>query len=318
MNDRRLRLTGVRWRRVAIGCVLGLVAAIDIAGVLVQIHLMQSRLPHDFAVYRAVTSALLAGRDIFAAAPDGHTSWYRWSPLAAYLLLPIVALGLTVWRVAHFAAVVLLRDWRLIVVVLLSWPFWADVEQGNVITFAFVAAALALQRNRPGEGVYLLLCLLMPRPLMAPVAVWILWHRPGWRVPFVVAAVAETGIVAAAGWLGPWLHVLVGSESELQNGANLGPSALIGGYWPFIGLPLAGWFTWRGRLGLASLAASPYWLLYYLLFGLLECVPSTRRLRHRLTGPRAVAVPQVPFSGPARANPTALSSPTTRDHVVDV
>lgn len=42
--------------------------------------------------------------------------------------------------------------------------------------------------------------------------------------------------------------------------------------WVPIGLALAAWLTWKGRLGYASLAASPYWLPYYLLFALLELV----------------------------------------------
>jgi hypothetical protein len=37
-----------------------------------------------------------------------------------------------------------------------------------------------------------------------------------------------------------------------------------------IGLTLAAWLTWRGKLGLASLAASPYWLLHYFLILMLD------------------------------------------------
>ena len=40
------------------------------------------------------------------------------------------------------------------------------------------------------------------------------------------------------------------------------------------GLALAVWLTWQGRLGFASLAASPYWLPHYLLMGLLEAQPN--------------------------------------------
>ena len=48
-----------------------------------------------------------------------------------------------------------------------------------------------------------------------------------------------------------------------------------------IGLPLAAWLTWKGRLGLASLAASPYWLPYYLLMLLLELPIRTAQMRLR-------------------------------------
>ena len=45
--------------------------------------------------------------------------------------------------------------------------------------------------------------------------------------------------------------------------------------WLLIGVPLATWLTVKGRPGFASLAASPYWLPYYLLFLLLE-LPRSR------------------------------------------
>jgi len=44
----------------------------------------------------------------------------------------------------------------------------------------------------------------------------------------------------------------------------------MGSLWVPIGLVLAAWLTWRGRLGFASLAASPYWLPYYLFMPFLE------------------------------------------------
>ena len=51
---------------------------------------------------------------------------------------------------------------------------------------------------------------------------------------------------------------------------DVGPSRLIGSLWVPIGLVLAAVLTWRGRLGWASLAASPYWLPYYLMMPFLE------------------------------------------------
>jgi hypothetical protein len=44
----------------------------------------------------------------------------------------------------------------------------------------------------------------------------------------------------------------------------------LGAAWVPIGLALAAYLTIRGRLGLASLAAAPYWFGYYLVFVLLE------------------------------------------------
>jgi hypothetical protein len=61
---------------------------------------------------------------------------------------------------------------------------------------------------------------------------------------------------------------------------NLGPSALIGWAWVPIGLALGAWLTWKGRLGLASLAVSPYVLPYYLVMILLELSPLVARTIH--------------------------------------
>ncbi len=257
--------------RVLGGVAAGLLLLVNLGGVAVQIHLIVIGHHIDFTGYQAVTTALLHDGNIYSANAQGWI-FYRWSPLAAYLLLPVVAMGLGIWRLLHFLMLLALRDWRLILLAAVSWPFWADVEQGSVLTLCFVAAVLALRGSRASGALYLVLCLLIPRPLMAPVAVWLLWQHPGWRLPFVAAAAAQLGVLAAIGELGVWVRVLVGSSSEMTSGANMGPSALFGEWWIVLGLPLAAWLTYRGRLGLASLAASPYWLLYYLLFGLLEFV----------------------------------------------
>jgi hypothetical protein len=205
---------------------------------------------------------------------DDFTSHYafRWSPLAAWAFGFIAPIGLLAWRLAHVAALAFLRDWRLMVVVLLSYPFWFDVETGNILTFVAVTAVGAWRGSRVATGLYLLLFLLVPRPLSAPLAFWILWKRPEWRLPFVLAALAQVAIVLAMGLGDEWLGVLFGSSTELHGDLNLAPSALIGAWWLPIGAAAAIWLTYRGRLGLASIAASPYWLPYYFLMLLLELV----------------------------------------------
>jgi hypothetical protein len=59
----------------------------------------------------------------------------------------------------------------------------------------------------------------------------------------------------------------------MANPYAIGPAKLIGVLWVAIGIPLAVVLTRFRRLGLAGLAASPYWLPYYLLFLLLELRP---------------------------------------------
>ncbi len=206
---------------------------------------------------------------------------FRWSPLAALLAVPISALTIAGWHLLHFAVLALLRDWKLIVLTAASWPFWVDLRTGNLLTFAFVFAVLALRGSRLGTAAYLGLFLLVPRPVMAPVVLWLLWQRPATRVPFALAALGDVLAAAALGLLGDWIAALVGSPGDVSNPINYAPSRFIGIAWSIIALPLAAAALYRGRLGIASLAASPYVFPYYLLFGFLE-LPS-ERARHAVT-----------------------------------
>jgi hypothetical protein len=136
--------------------------------------------------------------------------------------------------------------------------------------FVAVTAVWAVRGNGPATALFLALSVLVPRPLMLPLAAWLLWNRPAWRVPFVAFFLVHAAAVVAVGYATDWLMALTTVEAELTSDFNFGPSTIIGAFWIPIGAALAIWLTWRGRLGLASLAASPYWLPYYFLMLLLE------------------------------------------------
>jgi hypothetical protein len=106
---------------------------------------------------------------------------------------------------------------------------------------------------------------------MLPLLVWILWKRPEWRLPSIGIAVGLLLASLATGQGGEWLVSLLHTGQEF--GFDIGPGRIIGLWWVPIGAVLAAILTWKGRLGWASLAASPYWLGYYLLMGLLELGP---------------------------------------------
>lgn len=197
---------------------------------------------------------------------------FRWSPIAAAAFVVIAPIGLTAWRLSHIAVLLFLRDWRLIALVLLSYPFWFDVETGNVNTFIAVAAVNALRGSRVGTGIFLASFVLVPRPVVFPLVIWLVWKRPGWRWPLVAGSGWHAAVAGLTGLSSGWIFALVGASSEMQGPLNLAPSGVIGAWWVPIGLVLAAWFTIRGRLGLASVAASPYWLPYYLLMLILEFV----------------------------------------------
>lgn len=231
--------------------------------------------------------AILAGADtdwrILAEAgrragtPALYVVWddgpYRYSPLYAWLLVPLGWIGHWGWAMLHVAVLPLFRDWRIAAVLLVSWPFWFDAVNGNVLTFVLLAAWWAVRRNGTATFAFLALALLMPRPIMVPVALWLLWRRPEWRVPFAAMFVVHAGLVAWTGLADEWLPALLAAGDMLDHPLNFGASRVIGMIWIPIGLALASWLLWRGRIGLASIMASPYLIPYYWMFAMLDLVP---------------------------------------------
>jgi hypothetical protein len=195
---------------------------------------------------------------------------FRASPVLAQAFVFLAPIGPTLWRLLHVVAALAMPTWPLRFAVLIAWPFWFDVQHGNVLTFELLAAAWALRGSRVGGLAYLGLTLLTPRPLLLPIAGWLLWQRAELRVPFVAMFTIHAVGVVATGWAASWVGQLVASTDEIQSVWNLGPSRMIGLWWLLLGVPLGLWLTVRGRPGLASLAVSPYWLPYYLLFILVD------------------------------------------------
>jgi hypothetical protein len=275
----------MNWRFVVKWAVLGGAQAASLALIAIQWSRNWSGI--DWGIMTHAADSIASGASPYATTDLHGVSMFRWSPIAALIAVPIGAMGLTLWRILHFAALPLLRDPRLVVLILASWPFWDDVQLGNLLTFVVVAALLARQGSRVAAAVYLGLFLLIPRPVMAPMALWLLWKRPRWLVPFVLAGVAELAVVAAMGYLGPWSTALLNSGGDATNNTNLSPSALVGMAWLVVGLPLAALLMMKGHVGLASLTCSPYVFPYYLLFAFLEWPPGApREFRigaHRLT-----------------------------------
>ena len=197
---------------------------------------------------------------------------FRWSPPAAWIwAMTVVPLGLPAWQALHLVALVLLRDWRVIILALLSWAFWQDLANGNLLTFVLVSAWWALKGSTVGAVAFLALCVLVPRPLMLPVMGWLLVREPRVRPWFVLLVLSVIIPSLAAGQMGDWVGRLIATgQNELSSIWNIGPSKLIGAFWIPIGLSLAAAFAWKGWLGIASVVISPYLFPYYLLMGLLD------------------------------------------------
>lgn len=185
---------------------------------------------------------------------------FIWSPVMVPVMSAVVAIGYWPWLALHVASVFLIRSPLLIGLVLVSWAFWFDTAQGNTVTFSLVAGMLALRGSRWGAVAYLALFLLMPRPLMAPLAVWLLWRDRSLWLPFGALLGAHAVAVLASGLASEWIGAML---------AYRGPAEGIG-VPLLLGLPLAAWLTWRGRVGWAGLAISPYLLPQYLVWPLLD------------------------------------------------
>lgn len=213
-----------------------------------------------------------------------ETYGFRYSPVVGYVFAAIGGIGADAWRLVHVAAALSLPTWPMRLVTLAAWPFWYDVETGNVMVFVLLAAAWALRGNPVGIGAFLILTLWFPRPLMLPILAYLLWKQTAWRIPALVLAAVMAVPTVASGWALDWLGLLTTLGAEAGSPNNLGPTRLIGPWWLLIGLPLAVWLTRRGHLGWASLAVSyPYVLPYYLLMLVLE-IPAATRARSVRTG----------------------------------
>jgi hypothetical protein len=208
---------------------------------------------------------------------------FRWSPVAAWILGVVTLIPLWLWQILHVAVLPLLRSWWLVAACLVTYPLWFDIQTGNIMIFVAVAGFWAIRENRVATALFLGLTVLVPRPLMLPLAAWILWYRPAWRMPFILFLAAHTMLVVVMGYGPEWISALLTVETEFASDFNFGPSQFIGLAWVPIGIGLAAWLTWRNRLGVASLAVSPYWLPYYFLVLLLEFGSISRPWRQRRT-----------------------------------
>ncbi|MDQ3690368.1 MAG: hypothetical protein M3406_10105 [Chloroflexota bacterium] len=139
----------------------------------------------------------------------------------------------------------MLRDGRLISLTLLSWPFWHDVAEGNTMTFVLVAGVLALRGGRGAALVYIALYLLMPRPVQAPLAIWLLWQDPSIRLPALAILIFNALAVAASGYAAEWVAAMTeyGIGGAAVQVHSIGPPRWLGSAWLLIGVPAGLWLV---------------------------------------------------------------------------
>lgn len=255
-------------------------------GVGVLVILLNARLVADDAAVALAFARAGFDYDVLteAARLDNpyHQPWYVWSPVAVYPLRLLEVIGNPAWTALHFVALVPL-GWPLGAVVGLSWPFWHDMVAGNVIVFVAVAGLLSLRGSRTATVAFMVMALLMPRPLMAPLIVWHLWRQPWTRGVFGALFAAHAIAVLATGHAGDWAARMADPPFVMENPGNL--TGLLGWAWWPIGATISVVAFRYGHLGLASVAIQPYIFPQYLMMLLLElCQPkdgSTRSAESR-------------------------------------
>lgn len=229
----------------------------------------------DWGLYVTATDRAMTGGAIYEWSGDYA---YAYSPLVAYLFAAVSWMGLDIWRLAHLGAAFLLPSWPMRVITVISWPFWFEMQYGNLVVFVLLAGAWALRGSRPATLVYLALTLMIPRPLMLPLAVWLLWKDPWLRWPFAGMAVGSIILAAGTGYLAPWIVSLLATPDIVYTSdVNFSPSRFIGSWWILLGAPITVVLLKRGRIGWASLALSPYLWPQYFLLAFLELVEPAHR-----------------------------------------
>jgi len=272
-----------RWSLIGAAVILAVVANVIGLATIVIDH----RRAFDFENYVEAARRFPLGTMYEWQYPYG----YHYAPQLAPVLGALAGGGILIWRLAHVAALALLPSRRLALLLIVSYPFWADVNTGNLMVFVLLAAAWAYRGNGPATAIYLVMCVLIPRPIMLPLLAWILWQRPGWRWPFVGMVALAVLTALPTGYLGDWINSFQASGAkDIANDFNLSPSRFIGPLWVIAGIPLAIWLTARGRLGWASMAVSPYLLPYWVQMLGLELVRPQDYAERRATSRSASSI----------------------------
>jgi hypothetical protein len=165
----------------------------------------------------------------------------------------------------HIPIALALPTWRARLVMLVSYPFWFDVAVGNVMVVMAVVAVYAVRGHRWAGWTFLTLTLLVPRPLMLPVAGWLLWRHRQYRVGFVALFTLHALAVLGTGWGVDWIASMLKEGWQVASSFNIGPTRVLGYWWLLAGIPLGLALFVRGHVGWAGLAISPYILPQYAL-----------------------------------------------------
>jgi alpha-1,2-mannosyltransferase len=257
-----------------------------------------------------------AGQRVFQDASSLY-AWtddylFRYSPWAAVLFSVFAPMSETaaVWLWLGLKVVVLVAvaiglarrwpgdvRWLVAGMVLFFPPIWHDLALGNVSTFTVAALAVILARRDGWGGLaFGLLLLLVPKPHLLPIAVWLAVRRP--RDAVAALATLTVGVVAGVLSFGPelWLEWLATFREPLERTftANVAFSGLLGPPGVAVGVAAAvvigvAALVRRTDIGLglslvSGIVLGPYSFIHY-LSGLVVVVDPVLRARPRWLAP---------------------------------
>ena len=158
---------------------------------------------NNFKVFRAAAVNLLAHRDLYAAHPDQHFDFYKYSPTFALLFAPLAALpfapALLIWSLLNslllWHAVRRLLPERqatlALALVYLEVLFAMQYTQSNgLVTALILLAFLALEQGRQLRAALLIGVDTFVKIFPLGAVVLALFHPRRWRFALCVAAVA--------------------------------------------------------------------------------------------------------------------------------
>jgi hypothetical protein len=240
------------------------------------------------------------------------TYTFRYSPWAAVLFAVVAPWSelVAVWLWLAIKVVVVLAvavglarrwsgdaRWLVAGMVLFFPPIWHDLALGNVSVFTVaVLAVLLARRDGVGGVAFGLLLLLVPKPHLLPIAVWLAVRRP--RDGVAALATLAIGVVAGVFVFGPelWIDWLGTFREPLERTftANvafsglLGPPGVVVGVAAAVVIGLAA-LVRRTDIGLglslvSGIVLGPYSFIHY-LSGLVVVIDPVLRARPRWLAP---------------------------------
>jgi len=219
---------------------------------------------NNFKVFRAAAVNLLAHRDLYAAHPDQHFDFYKYSPTFALLFAPFAALpfapALLIWSLLNslllwYAVRRLLPDRQAtsaLALVYLEVLFAMQYTQSNgLVTALILLAFLALEQGRQPRAALLIGLDAFIKIFPLGAAALALFHPRRWRFTLLLAAVGAGLALLPLVVIPPhelvaqyrsWLAIEVSDASRVNRGDSVMQylHQWVGMDWPNWPLQLAG------------------------------------------------------------------------------